>query len=103
VSKKQAFSLLTISLIVSAIEIQPVSANTRWQKFKQFQQQKVQPFLDKHQIKFNATYTPPRLPVSIRCDTHGNTTVSINPSLPTPLGRFGIGATRQIQRKCGLK
>jgi hypothetical protein len=100
VSKNQAFSLLTISLIYSTIDIQPVSANTRWQKLKQFQQQKVQPFLDKHRIKIRVTYSPPKFPVSIGCDTQGNTSVFVNQGVNTPVGRFGVNASHQLNQKC---
>jgi hypothetical protein len=100
VNKKLVFSLLTGSLILSAIEIQPVSANPRWEKMQRFQQEKVQPFLDKHRIKLRGTYTPPKSPVSIGCDTQGNASVFVNPGVSTPLGRFGVNASYQLNKKC---
>jgi hypothetical protein len=52
VSKTKVFYLITASLFgFDALMIQPVVAGERWQKVKEFQQQKIQPFLDKHRIQ----------------------------------------------------
>lgn len=101
-SKTKVLSFLTTSLVlgVSALITQPAVAGERWDKIKEFQQQKVQPFLDKHKIQVRGTYSPPRLPVGISCDTSGNTSVSFNPGVNTIAGRVGFTASRQLTKKC---
>ena len=48
-------------------------------------------------VTFRGTYAPPKSPVSVSCDLNGNAYASVSPGVRTPIGRFGVSATRKIK------
>ena len=85
------FSIVSICLSVtsiSLISIAPAEASLiKWTKNK----------LNNSGIIFRGTYAPPKLPVSASCDLNGNAYGSFSRGVRTPIGRFGVTATRKIK------
>ena len=79
-----ALSLTSISLFVAP------SASAGWIE-------SIKSKVNNSGIDIKGTYAPPKLPFSVNCDLNGNGYISFSPGVSTPLGRFGINATRKIK------
>jgi hypothetical protein len=102
-SQNKIFSVLVISVLLTIHPDAVLSAKSETirQKVEKFNRQKIQPLLDRHQIKVKFTYSPPKVPVSLSCDRSGQNSISFTPRFTTPLGDFGMAASRQLHRlKC---
>jgi hypothetical protein len=87
--------ILSLSLILSlsvGMAVAPAEAGA-FQRAKTWVNKK----LKKSNTTVRATYTPPKLPVSVSRDAQGRSYGSFTPGVRTPVGRFGVSITRPIQ------
>jgi hypothetical protein len=63
--------------------------------------QSVRNFFTDGKTSIRATYTPPKLPVSVSCTSDGTVYGSFNPKISSPLGSAGVSISRPITKvKC---